>query len=143
MRTVSKQIVLSEEDAKSRDSEAKKSGRYYFVRRGTSGRAGENAASSDTSVQPDTLVLPRVWTGANARSVLLAVEELSLQPTSSKTVNIDFSRVEFIDSSGLGALIGLRKSIARKQLIARLINVNAHIRGLLETANFDRLFEIS
>ncbi len=147
MRTISKGLASlkdsAENAAKSQDSDEQKSGKCFLVREGVSKAITDyNESFSGSSSQPDTILLPRVWTGAQARAVLLAVEGLSLRPTPNNMINIDLSRVEHIDSSGLGALVALRKIIARKHMTASLINVDQHIRSLLETANFDRLFEI-
>ncbi|MDC8829805.1 STAS domain-containing protein [Alteromonas gilva] len=148
MRTISKGLVSLRDNAaqgaKNQNTDEQSCGKCYLVRGGLSTDTSDcKECFSGTSARPDTLILPRVWTGINARSVLLAVEDLYIQPTPENRINIDLSRVEYIDSSGLGALVGIRKTIAKKQMTVRLINVDKHIQGLLETANFDRLFEIN
>ncbi|NVK54197.1 MAG: STAS domain-containing protein [Alteromonadaceae bacterium] len=148
MRTISKNLASSKrraaDDAINQEANVEQCGKCFLIRGGSSTTTADcKECDSATTTHPDTLLLPRVWTGMNARSVLLAVEDLSLQNTPDNRVNIDFSRVEYIDSSGLGALVSLRKTFARKQLAVCLVNVDQHIYGLLETANFDRLFKIN
>ena len=94
-------------------------------------------------VAPDTLVLPLVWTGLNALSVFSAMQKLPLSALRNKTLKIDFSQVEFIDSSGLGALVGMRKQLAKHQTAIQIIGADAHVRRLLKTANLQQLFFIN
>jgi len=94
-------------------------------------------------VAPDTLILPPVWTGLNALSVFSAMQKLPLSALRNKTLKIDFSQVEFIDSSGLGALVGLQKQLAENQTVIQISGADAHARRLLKTANLHQLFFIN
>ena len=68
-----------------------------------------------------------------AREVLLALEE-------SRTV--DFARLEYIASAGLGVLLATQKMLGSKGCSIRLVNLNTHIRDVLHFSGFDQIFEI-
>jgi anti-sigma B factor antagonist len=68
-----------------------------------------------------------------AKSVLLALEE-------SRT--IDFSKLDYIASAGLGVLLATQKKLASKGCAIRLVNLNNHIRDVLHFSGFDQIFEI-
>lgn len=69
-----------------------------------------------------------------AKSVLLALEE-------SRT--IDFSKLDYIASAGLGVLLATQKKLAAKGCAIKLVNLNNHIRDVLHFSGFDQVFEIS
>ncbi|MAD09880.1 MAG: hypothetical protein CL592_05310 [Alteromonas sp.] len=94
-------------------------------------------------VAPDTLVLPPVWTGLNSLSVFSAMQNLPLEALQNKALKIDFSQVEFLDSSGLGALVGLQKQLVENQIVIQIIGADAHARRLLKTANLHQMFFIN
>ncbi|MFN2441583.1 MAG: STAS domain-containing protein [Thermoanaerobaculia bacterium] len=68
-----------------------------------------------------------------AREVLLALEE-------SRTV--DFARLEYIASAGLGVLLATQKMLGSKGCSIRLVNLNNHIKDVLHFSGFDQIFEI-
>lgn len=68
-----------------------------------------------------------------AKSVLLGLKE-------SRTV--DFSRLEYIASAGLGVLLATQKMLGAKGCSIRLVNLNHHIRDVLHFSGFDQIFEI-
>lgn len=68
-----------------------------------------------------------------ARDVLLALEE-------SRTV--DFARLEYIASAGLGVLLATQKMLGSKGCSIRLVNLNNHIKDVLHFSGFDQIFEI-
>lgn len=68
-----------------------------------------------------------------AREVLLTLEE-------SRTV--DFSRLEYIASAGLGVLLATQKMLGSKGCSIRLVNLNNHIKDVLHFSGFDQIFEI-
>jgi anti-sigma B factor antagonist len=55
---------------------------------------------------------------------------------------IDLSAVEYIDSAGLGALVGLSKRIRDQGAELRLANLNADITRVFELTKLNTLFEI-
>ena len=59
-----------------------------------------------------------------------------------RSVVVDFSAVDYLDSSALGMLLMLRdKAMAAKKTV-ELINVRGAVRQVLEIANFGKLFPI-
>jgi anti-anti-sigma factor len=94
-------------------------------------------------VAPDTLVLPPVWTGLNSLSVFSAMQNLPLEALQNKALKVDFSQVEFLDSSGLGALVGLQKQLVENKTVIQIIGADAHARRLLKTANLHQIFLIN
>ena len=55
---------------------------------------------------------------------------------------IDFSECDFIDSTGLGALVSVYKKCAEHDGKIKLISLNAEVKKLFELTRLDRVFEI-
>lgn len=68
--------------------------------------------------------------------VLAAVEQ------GADRVLVDFSRTDYIDSSGLGALVSLNKRIRERGGALRLAALNEDLRTLFELTRLDTLFEL-
>ena len=71
-----------------------------------------------------------------------AVDPLSVDPDLA-VVTIDFSEVEYLDSSALGMLLMLRDKMggAKKEVI--LSGVRGNVKQVLDIANFGKLFRIA
>jgi anti-anti-sigma factor len=69
----------------------------------------------------------------SARSVLLALNESRV---------VDFSKLEYIASAGLGVLLAAQKKLSGKGCALKLVNLNNHIRDVLHFSGFDQVFEI-
>jgi anti-sigma B factor antagonist len=65
----------------------------------------------------------------------------ALQPTH-QSLEIDLSDTTFVDSSGLGALISLHKTLRGRGGQMRLINPSQTCQQLLELTRLHRTFEI-
>jgi anti-sigma B factor antagonist len=62
---------------------------------------------------------------------------------STVVIEIDLSKTQFMDSSGLGALFALyRSTIKREGVVLRLLNPVPEIEQLLELTQMQQLFEI-
>ena len=59
-----------------------------------------------------------------------------------RNIEIDFSQVVFLDSSGLGALIALHKTALSRNGRLRLLNPAPQARQILELTRMNRVFEI-
>jgi anti-sigma B factor antagonist len=59
-----------------------------------------------------------------------------------KTISIDLSTTEFIDSSGLGALVALQKTAAQRGGGLRILRPNPKTLQILELTRLHRVFEI-
>jgi anti-sigma B factor antagonist len=58
-------------------------------------------------------------------------------------IEIDLSKTQFMDSSGLGALFALYRATAkRERMVLRLLNPVTEVEQLLELTQMQQLFEI-
>ena len=57
-------------------------------------------------------------------------------------VDVDLSLTRFLDSSGLGALIALQKTLAGRSGNVRILNPTATAQQILELTRLHRIFEI-
>lgn len=55
---------------------------------------------------------------------------------------VDFSRLEYIASAGLGILLATQKKLSESGGALKLTNVNKHIRDVFHFSGFDQIFEI-
>ena len=70
---------------------------------------------------------------AEARTVLDAL---------ATSATIDFGRLDYISSAGLGLLLGTQKRLSGSGNSLKLLNMNKHIREIFRIAGFDRIFDI-
>ena len=59
------------------------------------------------------------------------------------TRTLDFSRLEYISSAGLGILLKTQKRLAESGAALRIINVNNHIHDVFRYSGFDAIFDIT
>ncbi len=59
------------------------------------------------------------------------------------TLDVDMSVVGFLDSSGLGALIALHKTMAGRNGVVRLLDPTPVARQVLELTRMHRIFEMT
>ncbi len=69
--------------------------------------------------------------------------ELYLEDPAARVVVVDFSGVDYLDSSALGMLLLLRDYAGGDRADIRLINCNADVRKILAISNFEQLFSIA
>lgn len=67
---------------------------------------------------------------------------LLLQGIAQPQIVLDFERVAYMDTRGLGLLLELRLQCEAHGKTLLLVNCCGRVKHLLETANFDRLFDI-
>ena len=60
--------------------------------------------------------------------------------TDGKTV--DFSRLDYISSAGLGVLLAAQKRLSELGKGLRLVGVSGHIRDVFHFSGFDQVFQI-
>ena len=82
----------------------------------------------------------RELAAANAAQVRDEIRA-ALKPATT-TLDIDLSSVAFLDSSGLGTLISLHKSLRSQNGTVRLVNPAPNVRQILELTRLHRVFEI-
>lgn len=59
-----------------------------------------------------------------------------------RAIDIDFSAVDYLDSAALGMLLLAREQSAEVGKVLALRNCTGHVKGVLDVANFQRLFTI-
>lgn len=94
------------------------------------------------STNPQTLEVSGLTelVAANAGQVRDAIRAV-LTPAHT-TLNLDLSGMTFLDSSGLGALISLHKSLRTQNGSVRLIKPASNVMQILELTRLHRVFEI-
>ena len=60
-----------------------------------------------------------------------------------RRVELDFAAVDFIDSSGVGALLSVYKRLPKESASVRLVNVKAPVQSVIELLRLHRIFEIA
>lgn len=70
------------------------------------------------------------------------VKQRLLMIANSGHITLDFGACQFVDSSGLAALVALYKACVNKDTLIIIANVNAHILSLLELTRLTELFVI-
>lgn len=60
-----------------------------------------------------------------------------------RAVVVDFSGVDYLDSSALGMLLMLRDKLGGANKEVSLIGVRGNVKQVLDIANFGKLFQIS
>lgn len=60
-----------------------------------------------------------------------------------KAVSVDFSSVDYLDSSALGMLLMLRDKMGGANKEVALSSVRGNVKQVLDIANFGKLFQIS
>ncbi len=59
-----------------------------------------------------------------------------------RNVELDFAGLMFIDSSGLGALVAIQKTLSGRQGFVRILNPGSSVLQILELTRMHRIFEI-
>lgn len=62
---------------------------------------------------------------------------------SGKSYVVDFRNTEYMDSSGLGMLINMRRYLGDGAVPIKLINCRSQVKKVLKISRFERQFEIS
>ena len=55
---------------------------------------------------------------------------------------VDFGKLEYISSAGLGVLLKTQKRLAEKGARLKIVNVNNHIHDVFRYSGFNAIFEI-
>jgi anti-sigma B factor antagonist len=95
-----------------------------------------------TTSQGETLVLSEIGdlSAANAGAFRELVRS-ALQPAH-RVLDVDLSQTRFLDSSGLGALITLHKTMCGRDGRLRVVRPAAQVMQILELTRLHRVFEI-
>jgi anti-anti-sigma factor len=79
----------------------------------------------------------------NTHREFRAAYEPLLVDVSLNAVNVDFSAVDYLDSSALGMLLMLRDKMGGANKDVALSGVRGNVKQVLDIANFGKLFQIS
>ena len=91
----------------------------------------------DIHIADDTIALA----GRFDASQVEKARQVFLNLNDAKTV--DFARLDYISSAGLGVLLAAQKKLSERGKSLRLVNVNGHIRDVFHFSGFDQIFEIT
>ena len=69
-----------------------------------------------------------------ARGVFLTLDDARV---------VDFARLDYISSAGLGVLLAAQKKLSERGRGLKLVNMNGHIRDVFRFSGFDQIFEIA
>ena len=79
----------------------------------------------------------------NTHREFRAAYEPLIGDASVRNVTIDFSDVDYLDSSALGMLLMLRDKLGGANKEVALTGVRGNVKQVLDIANFGKLFQIS
>ena len=99
--------------------------------------------SISVSATKDSVTIISLSGKMNAITVseLKALLKKSIEEGSIRMI-VDLSAVDFMDSSGLSALISALKGCREKGGFLRLVNLQAQVRRVFELTLLDRVFEV-
>jgi len=80
------------------------------------------------------------WTGEIDISRVPELRDEILAVPPDRSVVLDLAAVSYLDSSGLGMLVLLRKRLARCGAAVTLVDVQPHVRRVLDITGLDRAF---
>jgi anti-sigma B factor antagonist len=84
----------------------------------------------------DEIILTGRFDAAQAEKARIIFLALSERTT------VDFAKLDYISSAGLGVLLAAQKKLSEQGKGLRLINVSGHIRDIFHFSGFDQIFEI-
>ncbi len=93
-------------------------------------------------VQAKTLLLSDIAELNATNSTALRDEARAALTDDVDTVDIDLSQARFVDSSGLGVLISLHKTLCGRGGAVRILNPTPSVLQILELTRLHRVFEI-
>ena len=93
-------------------------------------------------IQNETIVVTGITELVAANSFTFRDQVRATMSEGQKFIEIDLSDIHFIDSSGLGALIGLHKTTRVRNGGVRLVNPTPQVEQILKLTRTNRLFEV-
>lgn len=94
----------------------------------------------DTPTAPDETILCCAGRITSETSALL-VSTVRLLIPESKRIVLDLTKVDYIDSSGIGALVSLLVSTKRANCEFRVIKLSERIKDILRISNLSKILE--
>ena len=104
----------------------------------------ESLTNSDWSmkVQGDTLKISGINDLGAANSARFRDQARAAIQDGQRYIEVDLSNTQFMDSSGLGALIALHKAASNRSGVLRVVNPTPHVRQLLEMTRMHTIFQV-
>ncbi len=94
----------------------------------------------ETTRTPDETLVRCIGRITSTTSPMLQTAVRNLIPET-KLVVLDLTDVSYMDSSGLGAIVGVYLSARRQQRELKLINLNQRLKELFRITNMAKIFE--
>jgi anti-anti-sigma factor len=107
------------------------------------GQSSTPAARAVFSVADGHAVTSLRWTGEIDVTQVPELRDEILALPSDRSVHLDLSTVSYLDSSGLGMLVLLRKRLARRGAEVTLFDVQPPVRRVLEITGLNRAFQFA
>ena len=83
------------------------------------------------------------WTGEIDVTQVPDLRDEILALPADRSVHLDLSAVSYLDSSGLGMLVLLRKRLARCGAVVTLVDVQPQVRRVLDITGLNRAFHFA
>ena len=91
----------------------------------------------------DTLIIEIYGAISGAQAISLDKDVIAIMEQSKpKRMIVDYRDVEFIDSTGIGAMITLRQYSLKNKILFATVHVNEKIRNTLSIANVEIFFNV-
>ncbi len=94
------------------------------------------------STEPKTAVVTGLLELVAANATQVRDEIRAALPATVMQLDLDLSSLTFLDSSGLGTLISLHKTLRSRNGTVRLLKPAPNVRQILELTRLHRVFEI-
>jgi anti-sigma B factor antagonist len=89
-----------------------------------------------------TLLLSEITELNATNSTLLRDDARAALKEHVTTIDVDLSQTRLVDSSGLGALIALHKTMCARGGVVRILHPTPSVQQILELTRLHRVFEI-
>ena len=83
------------------------------------------------------------WTGEIDVTQVPDLRDEILAVPADRSVHLDLSTVSYLDSSGLGMLVLLRKRLARCGAVVTLVDIQPQVRRVLDITGLNRAFHFA
>jgi anti-sigma B factor antagonist len=94
----------------------------------------------ETTKSPEETLVRCIGRITSTTSPMLQTAVRNLIPETKRVV-LDLTDVTYMDSSGLGAIVGIYLSARRQQRELKLINLNQRLKELFRITNMAKIFE--
>ena len=106
------------------------------------GRRATPASAAVFSVAGGHAVTSLRWTGEIDVTQVPDLRDEILAVPADRSVHLDLSTVSYLDSSGLGMLVLLRKRLARCGAVVTLVDIQPQVRRVLDITGLNRAFRL-